>query len=455
VAKRPSRPSHSATGDLLEKRGYRLEREIGSGGLGVVYRATTVSDGSPVALKVLPSSIAAIDETALELPQHEGLIQILDRGVLPNGSGFIVMPLLGGGSLADLLRDGPLPSGFVGHVGFRIAGALHALHSSGLVHGDVTPANILFTDGGGPVLADLGLAQSVHAGVAVPALGFTMAYVSPEVLTASALTPMSDIFSLGATLFAACTGRPPWLQARFAAGQTVVGVQDAQFAEDAGDFSARIQSELSARAVDHSLSRVIVAALSHDPSDRLDASTMSEALAAYAPQGEAVAVGGVTLHRPVLHADEFTASSALGVLLNSADAVLDQITFTRLVGDEGEELRPVSFRIQVADRADAARLRSAVRGSFVVTSLGTGVAALSFFVAVWSELPDSWLQKGLLVGGTAVGVMVPTVLTAGFGVVRRRWESSRGINVKRSRVKVQAAFVQAIRDAALTGGYTK
>lgn len=455
MVKRSARPTHTETGDLLARLGYRVEQEIGSGGLGVVFRATAAQSGSPVAVKVVPPSVAASYETVRELPVHEALIRVLDRGVLANGSGFIVMPLLGRGSLADLLRDGPLPSGSVGHIGFRLSGALHALHSSGIVHGDVTPANVLFGEEGEPVLADLGLAQTVDdAGVAIEALGFTMAYASPEVVSTNELTPMSDIFSLGATLFAACTGRPPWLRARFAAGQTLLGVRDAQLGEDSREFLARVHDELDAREVDLALGRVILAALSHDFMQRPDAATMREALAGYATRVDGVAVQRPVGRRTVGLPNLPSTTSEFGVLISSADAVLDQITFTRLRGTESEELRPISLRLRVADRADEARFRSAVRRSFLTTGLGTAIAALATSVSVLSGLPGSLREKGLLVGSVAAGLLVPTLLTAVIGRVRRRWESSRAIDVKRSRVKLQAAFVEAIRDASLTGEYT-
>jgi hypothetical protein len=124
------------------------------------------------------------------------------------------MPYLGGGNLSDLVaRHGPLPPERVTDLVPQLASALAAAHRLGIVHRDVKPSNVLFDDRGKPFLADFGIASTPDATAGLTVTGTlvgTPEFMSPEQARGEAVTPASDMFSLGATLAFAATGSPPY-----------------------------------------------------------------------------------------------------------------------------------------------------------------------------------------------------------------------------------------------------
>jgi serine/threonine protein kinase len=123
------------------------------------------------------------------------------------------MELLSGRTLAEALEaDGPLPIAEVARIGLLLLDVLQAVHRAGLVHCDVKPANVQLCDGGRVVLTDFGIACSVDDESTVSSgwLAGSPAYISPERARGDEVGPASDLFSLGATLFAAVEGRSPF-----------------------------------------------------------------------------------------------------------------------------------------------------------------------------------------------------------------------------------------------------
>ncbi|MET8309211.1 protein kinase [Micromonospora sp. NPDC005173] len=210
-------------GRLLARR-YRLIDQVGAGGMSVIWRARDEVLDRVVALKVLAPSLAAdarfrgmVREEARAAAQlvHPHVTSVHDYGetVDPDGSitSFVVMELLSGEELKLRLTEGPLPWAEAVQVGAQIADALAAAHRLGIVHRDITPANVMMTDVGVKVL-DFGIATRIGAPDEDEDGGTfgTPAYVAPERLDGAPAQPATDVYSLGVLLHEALTGRVPY-----------------------------------------------------------------------------------------------------------------------------------------------------------------------------------------------------------------------------------------------------
>jgi serine/threonine-protein kinase len=208
-------------GSKNEIEGYRLLERIGRGAMGTVYKALHLGLQRHVAIKVLHQDLAA-DSTQVERLKseakllasldHPNILRALDAGE-SNGFPFVVTEFVEGETLRERLgREGPLPEGEALEITRALADALERARRMGVVHRDVKPGNVLLTRQGAPKLMDLGLAKGpVDTGLTQHgATVGTPQYISPE----QAQDPRkadtrSDIYSLGATLYALVTGRPP------------------------------------------------------------------------------------------------------------------------------------------------------------------------------------------------------------------------------------------------------
>ncbi|MEU4379392.1 serine/threonine-protein kinase [Micromonospora echinofusca] len=210
-------------GRLLARR-YRLLDQIGAGGMSVIWRAHDEVLDRVVALKVLAPSLAAdarfrdmVREEARAAAQlvHPHVTSVHDYGetVAPDGSitSFVVMELLAGEELELRLTEGPLPWAEAVEVGAQVADALAAAHRLGIVHRDITPANVMMTRAGVKVL-DFGIATRIGAPDDDEDGGTfgTPAYVAPERLDGAPAQPATDVYSLGVLLYEALTGRVPY-----------------------------------------------------------------------------------------------------------------------------------------------------------------------------------------------------------------------------------------------------
>ena len=197
--------------------GYRLEALVGRGSTGTVWLARR--DG-PVDHAVAVKRVAAADRDAVDSLRREAeilatldhphVVDLLDLIDDPPGLA-LVMPLARGGSLRRLLDEcGTLAAGQAVAVLAPIADALASAHRRGVVHGDVKPANLLFTSDGEPLLADFGVARHLGAR-ALPHLPLrgTAAYLDPALLDGAAPDGASDVYALGVVAYEALTGRRP------------------------------------------------------------------------------------------------------------------------------------------------------------------------------------------------------------------------------------------------------
>ncbi|GAB3144025.1 protein kinase [Amycolatopsis stemonae] len=211
-------------GQLIAGR-YRLAERVGQGAMGVVWRARDERLDRVVAVKQLgyePAIGQAAGAEAAQRAQREARLTARLRHphaitvhdvVEEDGEPYLVMEYLPSRSLADLLLDREsLPADEVARIGVQVASALAAAHAEGIVHRDVTPANVLIGDSGIAKIADFGISRATGEGT-VTGGGFiagTPAYLSPEVASGRDAGFPADVFSLGATLYRALEGVPPF-----------------------------------------------------------------------------------------------------------------------------------------------------------------------------------------------------------------------------------------------------
>jgi len=279
---------------------YRLERELGQGGMATVYVAEDIRHHRRVAVKVLrPELSAAIgpDRFLQEIEvtaglQHPHILPLFDSGDA-DGLLFYVMPFVAGESLRDrLTREGRLPLQEALTLAGDVAAALGFAHARGIVHRDIKPENILLEDGEG-LVADFGIALALArvessrltgTGLAIG----TPAYMSPEQVAGQpAIDGRSDVYALGCVLYEMLTGAPPFI------GPTAQAVLGQRMSQDAPPARSR-RPDLPAE-LDAALAR----ALARDPAARFETprelvEACSAALPAARPAGRRrLAVGGL------------------------------------------------------------------------------------------------------------------------------------------------------------------
>jgi Tol biopolymer transport system component/tRNA A-37 threonylcarbamoyl transferase component Bud32 len=202
---------------------YRLEREVGAGGMATVYLAEDVRHNRRVAVKVLRPELAAVigaERFLAEIKltanlQHPHILPLFDSGEA-DGYLFYVMPFVTGETLRDrMTHERQLPVADAIRITVEVASALDYAHRQGVVHRDIKPENILLHDGSA-VVADFGiaLAASKASGARMTETGMSLGtphYMSPEqAMGEREITPRSDVYALGAVLYEMLTGEPPF-----------------------------------------------------------------------------------------------------------------------------------------------------------------------------------------------------------------------------------------------------
>ncbi|MET0415888.1 MAG: serine/threonine-protein kinase [Actinoplanes sp.] len=188
---------------------YRLIEVIGAGGMGRVWLAEDELLWRKVAVKEIPDGTMAEARAAARL-HHVNVVKIYDV-VWWSGRSWIVMEHVESRSLHQAVRDdGPLPHREAALIGLQMLAALHAAHTAGVLHRDVKPHNVLLGPAGRVVLTDFGLAATDGTELTGEPLMGSPGFIAPERLSPGRSGPEADLWSLGATLYAATEGRSPF-----------------------------------------------------------------------------------------------------------------------------------------------------------------------------------------------------------------------------------------------------
>jgi tetratricopeptide (TPR) repeat protein len=201
---------------------FELLERLGDGAMGEVYRARDVELGRIVAVKLLRTGGGSgpaeerrrrfvREQQAAARIRHHGVVAVHDAGEVA-GVSWLAMDLVEGESLEALLRRGPLEPAAALRLGVACARAVEALHAAGVLHRDLKPANILVDAAGNPRLTDFGVAalDGAEALTRTGQVVGTPLYMAPEQLAGQPVDARADVYGLGAVVYEALAGRPPW-----------------------------------------------------------------------------------------------------------------------------------------------------------------------------------------------------------------------------------------------------
>ena len=271
---------------------YRILRELGAGGMGVVYQAWDAELGVAVALKVVRPEVSNDPEISEEVTRrfkrelllarqvtHKNVVRIHDLGEI-DGIKYITMPYIEGRDLAGVMRErGPLPAPEALRIGRQIAAGLLAAHDAGVVHRDLKPENIMIDTDGQALIMDFGISRSVTTGgatvtVAGAVMG-TLEYMAPEQATGVVVDHRADQYALGLILHDMLAGRR-----RVATGSNALS-----------EMMGRMQQQppalrTIAAEIPEALERIVTKCLQPKPEDRYDTTrALADALNALDPDG--------------------------------------------------------------------------------------------------------------------------------------------------------------------------
>src|SRR5262245_2715062 len=281
---------------------YRIERELGQGGMATVYLAADLRHDRHVALKVLRPDLAAVIGASRFLAeikttanlQHPHILPLHDSGEV-DGTVFYVMPFIEGETLRDrLLREKQLPVEEAIRIAIEVAGALEYAHQHKVIHRDIKPENILL-QGSHALVADFGIAlaaSKTEGGSRMTETGMSLGtphYMSPEqAMGEREITAKSDVYALGCVLYEMLTGEPPF------GGPTAQAIVARVMTEEPRSLT------LQRRTIPRHVEAAVLTALAKLPADRF--STAAEFAAALRNTGYTTTAttrsGPVTLARP-------------------------------------------------------------------------------------------------------------------------------------------------------------
>ncbi len=199
---------------------YRIEKQIGHGGMGYVFKAVDIRSSGTVAIKVIAPDFF-MDESMVERfrreasllkkLQHPNIVRLIDIS-MEGEFRYYVMEFVSGRNLAEEIKGGPLPVNEITGIAWQVADALGTAHEAGIIHRDIKPANIMRDEAGTIKLTDFGIARviGVSGGTTAGKFVGTPAYMSPEQVLGKALGTTSDIYSFGVVLYEMLTGKVPF-----------------------------------------------------------------------------------------------------------------------------------------------------------------------------------------------------------------------------------------------------
>lgn len=200
---------------------YKITEKIGEGGMAVVYKGYQQSLNRYVAIKVLRTELAQerdfverFRREALAVAElsHPNILHVYDAGYA-QGVYYIVMAYVDGGSLKELIAQGPMEIDYAIAIASQIADALHHAHQRGLIHRDVKPNNILMSRDGRPLLTDFGIAKALYESTGLTRTGTSIGtpeYMAPEQIQGQKVDGRTDLYALGIVLYEMLVGWVPF-----------------------------------------------------------------------------------------------------------------------------------------------------------------------------------------------------------------------------------------------------
>jgi len=384
---------------------YAVKEQIGRGGIATVYRAYHAPTERHVAVKVLSGETAS-DATfkarferearVVASLQHVHILPVFDYGQ-EDGTAFLVMPLIEGGTLSERIRQRPMEPREAGRLFWQLASALDYAHQRGLLHRDIKPGNVLLDNSGNALLADFGLTRLVggddSAQLTKSAVIGTPAYMSPEQGQGLELDSRSDLYSLGVLLYEMLTGDVPYK------AETPVAVI---FKHVADPLPTMENLPASLRAVIHT-------AMAKDPAARYPTATaIAQALEA--------ALEGNAQSTPV--SDEFPTIQGRGDMPSLSDEP------TLNLSGIAQAKKPATVRRTWAGLAALLGVMAVLLLGVVFVAQGDDEAALD---AVLQEALASTWQTTAHTGAARRVVYSPdgaTIVTGGADDVVRVWDAA-------------------------------
>lgn len=301
---------------------YQIETVIGSGGMGVVYRAKDLQLQREVAIKVLRENLAQ-DTNALKRLErearavaalsHPNILDVHDFGS-HEGTAYVVTELLEGKSLKRLIQEHSLSFEEAVVIGLSIAEGLHAAHAKGVVHRDLKPDNIFITSDSRVKILDFGLAvlkpvlssrelsaASTVSGIFDEGISGTVPYMSPEQIRGKTIDARSDIFSFGSVFYEMIAGRPPFQ--RETKADSIAAILQEEPA-----YEHELDTKLPPQAI-----RMLRSCLQKDPAQRIpDAHHLVSALTKCSDRFEA---SDLSLQKPALKRQRWKSVSLIALFL--------------------------------------------------------------------------------------------------------------------------------------------
>jgi tetratricopeptide (TPR) repeat protein len=385
-------------GEVVADR-FEIERAVGAGGMGEVFRARDRATGATVALKLQSAAGDRADDArferevaALRTIEHPAVVRYVAHGILPSGRRWLAMEWLDGEDLAARLRRGPLGAADAVALGRRVAEALAAAHAQGIVHRDLKPANLFLPEGDAAraKIIDFGIARldwaarATRTGVVVGTLG----YMAPEQAQGAALVDArADVFSLGAVLYECVTGEPAF------AGENVMAVLVKILIEETPRLGPEAPPGLA-----HLVARMLAKNRDERPRDAADVAAALAMIDGRDVAPDADAPPGLTRdERRILCV--LVVAAAPAIVSPEADTVrIDETELSRAVSE--------------AVAARSGRLRILAGGAIAVTLGGAGAAtaqaarAAECALALRALLPRR--PMALSTGRATVGRRAPT-----------------------------------------------
>ncbi len=405
--------------------GYRIERSLGRGGMGVLYLAVEPGLERRVALKLIAPEAATDEVFARRFAEESRIAASIEHpNVVPiyaageeDGIPFIAMRYVAGSDLGRrLARAGRLDPPSATALIAQIGNGLDAIHAAGLIHRDVKPANVLLGDTGGAdhaYITDFGVARNVATGSGLTQTGRfvgTLDYVAPEQISGGAIDARADVYALGALLFKLLTG-------------------DVPFPRDAE--AARLYAHLNdpppapslhATAVPMALDDVVIRAMSKQPDDRYPSAgdlgrAAVTALSGSSPElpERTVATGAAATRtaetRPLGSDGRSGRSRAAWLALGGALLAVAAIAVAMLIGSGGGEKRESAFDAAKTQARLAQQRASLSRSRLIAKADAICADSQAAFAEVRSEFPEARQETApdVAYSEALVGISTPAV----------------------------------------------